>query len=155
PLISALGRAGVYDAWCTEIFPRIIRDWQCAEPAAPTNWLERMLAAFEATPSDQLADLYSVVASHPDNWLDTHPVLAQRAAALGVAPDLVPREPVSGSALLGGLWPSAAADYNARWRKDNAVTWAVAHARWRLIEAPLVAAEADAIASWPVAQRLA
>ena len=153
PLIGGLARLDAYSAWSGEDFPRIVRGWQCAESAAPSDWLERMFSAFEATPFDRLAELHAGEASRPDNWLDTHPVLAQRAAALAVPPYVGPREPLTGSALLGSLWPSVVADYNARWRKDNAVAWAVAHARWRLIEAPLIAAQA--VAGWPIAQRLA
>ena len=60
----------------------------------------------------------------------------------------------AGWVLLGGLWPTIVAEYDARWRKENAVAWSVAHMRYRLIEAPSLAAEAETVAGWPIARRL-
>src|SRR5262249_15487093 len=118
------------------------------------DYLGRMVAAFEATPPDILARLEAEEAAHSDDWLDTHPQRAKRAAALGVQPGFTPRENPCGTALLGAMWPRVAAGYNARWRNDNAAAWSVAHTRYRLIEAPLIAAESETVAGWPVAQRL-
>ena len=153
-LVSALARLDVFSTWHAEELPRIIHGWQRAEPTAPDNWLERMIAAFEETPPDILTTIAATEASRSRDWLDTHPRLAERAAALGVQPSLAPRKGTAGWALLGGLWPTIAAEYNARWRKENAVTWSVAHMRYRLIEAPLLAAEATTVAGWPIARRL-
>ena len=119
-LVSALARLDVFNAWQAKEFPRIVRGWQCAEPAAPENCLERMIAAFEATPPDLLAAARGrATRSRSGDWLDTHPSLAERAAALGVPPSIAPREGPAGSALLGDLWPTIAAEYNARWRKEQ------------------------------------
>ncbi len=153
-LVSALARLDAFSAWHAEELPRIIHGWQRAEPTAPDNWLERMIAAFEETPPDILTTIGATEASRSRDWLDTHPRLAERAAALGVQPSLARREGAAGWALLGGLWPTIAAEYNARWRKENAVAWSVAHMRYRLIEAPLLAAEATTVAGWPIARRL-
>jgi Zn-dependent protease with chaperone function len=153
-LVSALARLDVFHAWHSEALPRIIHGWQCAEPTAPDNCLERLIAAFEETPPDILTTIEATEAARSRDWLDTHPRLAERAAALGVQPSLAPREGPAGSALLGGLWPTIAAEYNAGWRKENAVAWSVAHARHRLIEAPLLAAEPAAVAAWPIGRRL-
>ena len=104
--------------------------------------------------ADILTTIAATEASRSRDSLDTHPRLAERAAALGVRPTLAPREGSAGWALLGGLWPTIAAGYNARWHKENAVTWSVAHMRYRLIEAPLLAAEAETVAGWPIARRI-
>ncbi len=151
-LTRALARLDVFNAWQAEKLPRIIHGWQCAEPSAPDDFLERMIAAFEATPCDILATIAATEQSRSGDWLDTHPKLAERAAALGVHASLAPRRELAGSVLLGSLWPTAAAEYNARWRKENAVAWSVAHARHRLIEAPLLVAESEAVAGWPIAR---
>src|SRR5262245_37777987 len=153
-LIRALARVDAFDAWQTEKLPRIIQDWQCAEPTAPDNGLERIINAFEATPSDVLTTIAGTAQSRSKDWLDTHPRLTERASALAVQPSLAPREGPAGSVLLGGLWQTFAAEYNARWRKDNAVAWSVAHTRHRLIEAPLLEAEAETVAGWPIPRRL-
>ena len=153
-LVRALARLDAFNAWQAEKLPRIILDWQCAEPTAPDDCLERIIDAFEATPSDILTTIAATALSRSKDWLDTHPRLAERAAALGVQPSLAPRRGRAGSVLLGSLWPTVAAGYNARWRKENAVGWSVAHARQRLIEAPLLAADAETVARWPIAQRL-
>jgi Zn-dependent protease with chaperone function len=150
-LIRALARVDVFDAWQAEKLPHIIQGWQCAEPTAPDNCLERIINAFEATPSDVLTTIAATALSRSKDWLDTHPRLAERAAALAVQPSLAPREGPAGSVLFGDLWPTFAAEYNARWRKENAVAWSVAHTRHRLIEAPLLAAET--VAGWPIARR--
>jgi Zn-dependent protease with chaperone function len=152
-LIRALARVDVFDAWQAEKLPHIIRGWQCAEPTAPDNCLERIINAFEATPSDVLTTIAATALSRSKDWLDTHPRLAERAAALAVQPSLAPREGPAGSVLFGDLWPTFAAEYNARWRKENAVAWSVAHTRHRLIEAPLLAAEDETVAGWPIARR--
>jgi Zn-dependent protease with chaperone function len=154
-VVSALARLDAFSAWQADELPRITRGWQRAEPTAPQDWLERMIAAFEALSADTLATAAAEAASRTSDWADTHPKLPERAAALGLKPCLAPRNGPAGSALLGAYWPTAAADFNARWRKESAVAWAVAHARYRLIEAPLIAAAPETAAEWPIAQRLA
>ena len=153
-VVSALARLDLFNAWQDQEYPRIVRDWQCAEKAAPDNWLARMIAAFEETPPDVLTRLKTSATSRSRDWLDTHPGLAERAAALGVPPSLAPRGRAAGLALLGGLWPTIVAGYNVRWREENAVEWSLAHARYRLIEAPLLAAEPATAATWPIERRL-
>ena len=153
-LVSGLARLDVFNAWRFEKLPRIIYGWQCAEPSAPDDGLKRIINAFEATPSDILTAIAATTQPRSSDWLDTHPRLAERAAALGVQPSLAVRGEVAGSVLLGSLWPTVAAEYNARWRKQHAVVWSVAHARYRLIEAPLLAAEAETVGGWPIARRL-
>ena len=153
-VVSALARLDLFNAWLDQEHPRIVRGWQCAELAAPDNWLERTIAAFEGTPSDVLTRLETSAMSRSRDWLDTHPRLAERAAALGVPPRLAPRGSAAGLVLLGGHWPAIAAGYNARWRKENAVEWSLAHTRYRLIEVPLLAAEPATVAGWPIERRL-
>jgi hypothetical protein len=153
-LVRALARLDVFIAWQSKELPRIIHGWQRAEPTPPENCLERMIAAFEETPPDLLAAIEATEVSRSRDWLDTHPRLTERAAALGAPPSFAPREGPAGSVLLGGHWPAIAAEYNARWRKENAVAWSVAHTRYRLIEAPLLAAGPETVAGWPIARRL-
>jgi hypothetical protein len=61
---------------------------------------------------------------------------------------------LAGAGLLPALWTSVAAEYNARWRSENAVEWSVAHARYHLIEAPLIAAGQDIVEDWSIARQL-
>jgi Zn-dependent protease with chaperone function len=118
-LVSALARLDVFNAWHADELPRIIHGWQRAEPTAPDNCLERMITAFEETRPDILTTIEATEVSRSGGWLDTHPRLAERAAALGVQPSLAPRRELAGSVLLGSLWPTIAAEYNARWRKGT------------------------------------
>jgi len=150
-LVSALARLEAFDDWHRNELPRIVRDWQCVEPTPPENYLERMIAAFEQAPRDLLTVSEG---SRSGDWLDTHPKLADRAAALGLRPAIASHEGPAGSVLLGELWTTVAKDYNARWREEQAVAWSAAHTRYRLIEAPLLEAKPEAVATWPVARRL-
>lgn len=154
-LVSALARLDLFDRWLRNVFPRTVRDWQCSEPMPPEDFLERMIAEFDKAPSDELATIEARESSRAgDDWRDTHPRLAERAAALGVQPSLISRAGLAGSVLFGELWRTVAADYNSRWRKEQAVAWSAAYARYRLIEAPLLEAEPEAVANWPFARRL-
>src|SRR5262249_32083887 len=45
-------------------------------------------------------------------------------------------------------WPTAVANWNGRWRNEHMVAWSAAHARYRLIEAPLLAADSETVAGW-------
>ncbi|MCL2429561.1 MAG: M48 family metalloprotease, partial [Alphaproteobacteria bacterium] len=152
-MTGALARLAVFEAWRATEFPRILRDWQRDEPVPPEDFMERLIATFNAAPPDLLVAIMAREARRPGDWSDTHPALAERAFALGLAPDLIPRGAPAGSPLLGALWPSAVAEWNARWRREQAVTWPGAHARYRLIEAPLLAASPESVAGWPLAQR--
>jgi len=154
PIVSALTRLAVFDKWCADEFPRVLREWQRTQPAPPDDFLGRMITAFERASPDLLASLASSELSRASDGLNTHPSTAERAAKLGVEPELVPREQLAGSGLLGGYWPAAVANYNTRWRNEHTVAWSAAHARYRLLEAPLLAAEPATAAAWPVAQRL-
>jgi Zn-dependent protease with chaperone function len=153
-LVSALARLGVFNVWQAKELPRILNRWQCAERTAPDNFLERMIAAFEEAPPDLLTAIAAGEASTTGDWLDTHPKLAERAAALGVQPSIASRGELAGPVLLRALWPTVAAEYNDRWRRENAVEWSVAHARYYLIEAPLIAAGPETVEGWPIARRL-
>jgi Zn-dependent protease with chaperone function len=153
PMTGALARLAVFEAWRAIEFPRILRDWRRDEPVPPEDFLERLITAFDAAPSDLLVAIMAREAGRPGDWSDTHPVLAERAFALGLAPELIPRGAPAGPTLLGAFWASAVADWNARWRREHAVTWPAAHARYRLIEAPLLAASPESVAGWPLAQR--
>jgi Zn-dependent protease with chaperone function len=154
-LVSALARLEVFSAWQAKELARIVQGWQCAEPAPPETCLERMIAAFEEeAPRDLPAAAEASDGERPGDWLDTHPSLTQRAAALGVQPSIAPREGPAGPVLFGDLWPTITAEYNARWRKDQTVEWAATYTRYRLIDAPLLAAGPETVAGWSIAQRL-
>jgi hypothetical protein len=153
-VVGALARLAVFERWHADELPRLVREWEREEPAPPDDFLGRMITAFESAPPDCLATVASGALSRSPGGLDTHPAVVERATALGVESRLVPREEQAGSALLGGYWPAAAAGYNALWREGCAVRWAAAHARYRLIDAPLIAAEPAAVSAWPMPQRL-
>jgi hypothetical protein len=153
-VVSALMRLAVFEAWRADAFPRILRDWQRNEPEPPDNIMGCMIAAFDEAQPDLHAAIAAGEVRRPGDWSDTHPVLAERAAALGIPLGLMPRGTSAGPALLGTFWPTVAANYNARWRKERAIAWSAAHARHRLIEAPLLAADPETAAGWSIAQRL-
>jgi Zn-dependent protease with chaperone function len=153
-LVSALARLAAFEPWNAQEFPRILRDWRHREPAPPDDFMERMIASFDGAPPGFLAAIAAREAQRSGDWSDTHPVLSERAAALGVSPGLMSRGTPAGPALLGTYWPTVVANWNARWRKEHAVAWSVAHARCRLIEAPLLAAAPEIAAGWPLAQQL-
>ncbi|MBR0831133.1 M48 family metalloprotease [Bradyrhizobium manausense] len=153
-LVSALARLDAFSSWSNKELPRIVLGWQCSEPTPPDNCLERMINAFEGTSPDPGTAIDANEASHSLDWLDTHPTLVKRAAALGLQPTIAPREGPGGSALFGDRWSTVATEYNNRWREAKAVEWSAAHTRYRLIEAPLLAAEPEAVASWPLTRQL-
>ncbi len=153
-MVDALMRLAVFEVWRADAFPRVLRDWQRSEPTPPDDIMGRMIAAFDEAPPDLLAAIAAGEMQRPGDWNDTHPVLAERAAALGVRPGAMLRGTPAGPVLLGTFWPTAVANTNARWRKEHAVAWSAAHACHRLIEAPLLAADPETAAGWPIAQRL-
>ncbi|EJN08856.1 Zn-dependent protease with chaperone function [Bradyrhizobium sp. YR681] len=152
-LVSALARLDAFGEWSNNELPRIEGEWQHTEPTPPDNYLERVIDAFESRSLDLVTASGANEGSRPADWLDTHPTLAARATALGLQPSIAPRENPAGSVLLGGFWPTVAAEYNDRWRKAKTVEWAAAYTRYRLIEAPLLAADPEAVAGWPTARR--
>jgi hypothetical protein len=154
-VVSALMRLAVFEAWFNDAFPRIVRDWERSEPNPPDDFLARMIAAFDGAPPDLLAGMAAGAARRSGDWSDTHPAVMERAAALGVEPDLAPRGAPAGAALLGTLWPDVVAAWNVSWRNDKAVDWAAAHVHYRLIDVPLLAAPPETVAGWPAVQQLA
>ena len=153
-IISALTRLSLFAAWQERELPRLAYSWQRSEPRAPADYLDRLSKAFvEATPGLTL-DLVARESSRDREWRDTHPPLAQRAKALNVAIAVTHRGEAAGPALLGTSWRTAMNDYNALWQKAYAAEWAVAHERYRLIEAPLLGASDFEAAAWPIRRRL-
>jgi Zn-dependent protease with chaperone function len=153
-IINALARLKAFDAWRDQVLPRLLHVWRRTEATAPSDSLEREMAAFEKALPDIAARIEPDDGARSAGWLDTHPGLSERAAALGVQPTLAPHGGETGSVLLGALWPTLAAEYNARWRAQNVVAWSVTHTCYQLIEAPLLAANPDTVAGWPVGQQL-
>jgi Peptidase family M48 len=154
-LVSALVRLGMFDEWEHRELPRTMRGWQRAEPRAPADYLDRVMTAFEKATPDLIAAAKPREATLAADWRDTHPPARERAAALDLRVEVQPRTEAGGPALLGPSWAEVAASFNGRWRKENALAWAVAHERTRLIDAPLIAADATIAAGWPLRQRLA
>lgn len=153
-VISALARVSLFDTWQERELPRLDYSWQRSEPRAPANYLDRVSRAFiEATPELTL-DLVARESSRGSEWRDTHPPLAQRAKALNVAIAVTHRDEAAGPALLGASWPAVVNNYNALWQRGHAAEWAVAHQRYVLIEAPLLAASDAEAAAWPIPRRL-
>jgi Zn-dependent protease with chaperone function len=153
-IISALARVSLFDIWQEREHPRLAYSWQCSEPRAPANYLDRLSKAFVEAAPELTVDLVARESGRGSDWGDTHPPMAQRAMALNVPIALTRRGEAGGPALLGTSWPAVVADYNARWQSAHAAEWAVAHKRYMLMEAPLLAASDAETAAWPIPQRL-
>jgi Zn-dependent protease with chaperone function len=153
-IVSALARLHLFDDWRERELPRRVLEWQRTEPEPPPNYLDRIIDAFIlATPS--LVDGFIARESRRgSDWRDTHPPLAERAAALKIAIALTNQGGLTGASLFGAHWPAVVADYNSRWQKAHATEWTIAHMRHRLIDAPLAAVSDTETAAWPIPQQL-
>jgi Zn-dependent protease with chaperone function len=95
-------------------------------PNAPSDWWSAMLAGLPQTPFE--AAEVKTTRSRPASGDDTHPSLAQRAAALGVQwVDLQNQLPASsdcaGSAWFGLRWTSELAAMDSAWQQSRQSVW--------------------------------
>lgn len=99
-----------------------------AAAPAPPELLFRDMAASLRAPDAADADRLDAVLSRKPDYDDTHPTLAQRLSALGVAArlDAPPRESAAES-LLGPLLPELERRFSAEWRENVASVWEARH----------------------------
>jgi len=153
-IVSALTRLLLFDDWRERELPRRLLEWQRTEREPPSNYLDRMVDAFILAIPSLVDDFIAREARRGSDWRDTHPPLAERAAALKIAIALTDQGELTGASLLGAHWPSVVADYNSRWQQAHATEWTIAHMRHRLIDAPLTAVSGTEAATWPIPQQL-
>jgi Zn-dependent protease with chaperone function len=98
------------------------------QPEPPARVYALMGESLAAPAEDDAARLESVLARAP-NFDDTHPVLAQRLAALGVAPALpAPPARTAAQALLGPLEDTLVEAFSQEWLAWSDRAWREAHA---------------------------
>jgi Zn-dependent protease with chaperone function len=153
-IVSALARLLLFDDWLERELPRRVLEWRRTEREPPPNYLDRMVDAFILAIPSLIDDFIARESRRGSDWRDTHPPLAERAAALKIAIALTDRGELAGASLLGARWSAVLADYNSRWQKARAAEWTIAHMRHRLIDAPLVAVSDIEAAAWPHSQQL-
>ena len=153
-MVSALARLLLFDDWLERELPRRVREWQRSERESPPNYLDRIVHAFILATPSLIDDFIARESRRGSDWRDTHPPLAERAAALNIAIALIDQRELTGACLFGAHWPSVVADYNLRWQRAHATEWTVAHMRHRLIDAPLAAVSDIEAAAWPIPQQL-
>lgn len=146
----ALGQALIRTGLCAE---RLHRDYwpalqrRVADTPSPPEGLQSDIArVMRSTHDADAGRLAKSLARRPD-YEDTHPSLAQRLEALGVAPDLQ-SEPRTSAAesLLGPLLPTLETQFDREWRDAVAEGWRVQHERLNEGRQRLAALEASAAA---------
>lgn len=110
------------------------RTWRAAVrrwPEAPADWTRIEQAAWRDTPFTG-DDIHALQAAAPASADDTHPGVAERCVALGVAmPDAATSQPepeCAGAAVFGSAWPGIVADRDRRWQAARRRNWAMDHA---------------------------
>ncbi|WP_202845135.1 M48 family metalloprotease [Luteimonas saliphila] len=105
-----------------EFWPRLQRA-SLSQPAPPALLYREMGASLRSDGEDDDARLAAALAAEP-GFDDTHPTLAQRLAALGVAPARVPPpRRSSAEALLGEMLPQLELRFSEQWRAHVEADW--------------------------------
>jgi Zn-dependent protease with chaperone function len=153
----ALARSAITgDMWMDD-FELQLGKLQRELPVPPDDLIERFIACTRGIGPEELARRLQAALALPSDWMDTHPCLAERIAALKQAPVLPPATgPCAGEALLGAFWQDITREYNRKWVAEIASTWALEHARQHHLAALLALPPNDpALRGWPLEQRLA
>jgi hypothetical protein len=130
---EALTRFEVIARLWNEFFPGQVVRWQIETPQPPADYYERFAAAAQTWPlSEQQAQLAEAL-HVPAGWIDTHPSLAERLAALGQRATLVTVAENAGAALLGGRWSGILEEFSARWLQEARPDWIIEHLRFKHI----------------------
>lgn len=99
-----------------------------ATEAAPPMLLYRDMADSLRQPHEDDARRLQRMLARPPGHDDTHPTLAQRLAALAVAPALVPPPARSfAEAYLGDLLPRLEQEFSEQWRRQVELDWRESH----------------------------
>lgn len=125
-----------------EFWPRLRRGPQ-SEPQPPVAMYRDLAASFARPGEDEAGRLQHLLAAKPD-LEDTHPTLAQRLQALGVAPDVVPPSSrTAADSLLGALQDSLQVHFSEQWRSNVDEHWQQRHQQYADDRARLAALEAQ------------
>jgi Zn-dependent protease with chaperone function len=138
---EALTRVAVTGRLWEEGFPRELARARQAEIEAPSDLYERFAGAAANWPSSELERWRDEALREKPNWLDTHPRLAERLAALKVTCEPTTPAGGGGAELLGATWPVVVAEFNAQWQQGVQWEWAFEHGRYRHLLAPLIDAD--------------
>jgi len=151
----ALSRIAVLaDYWQADL-GRALARWRQTLSHAPEDYYRRLAQEIETEFGERGARRLERAMAERSGWHDTHPCLADRLAAIGEAPRTGPIVDCAGAALFDASWPRIRAEFDARWQRDAAGAWAIEHERYRRILGPLLAADDDRIAAWPMERKLA
>jgi Zn-dependent protease with chaperone function len=151
---EALTRVAVLGRLWGEGFPRDLARARRGEAEAPSDFHERFAKAAATWPATELEQWRGEALAEKSDWLDTHPGLSQRLAAL--KEPCKPTKPAAGAGadLLGTTWPLVLAEFDAQWRQGAEWNWAFEHGRYSGLLAPMVECDEAAAAKLPVKERL-
>lgn len=115
---------------------RLVAEWQRNKARAPEDWFEQLERVFRTWGKRELDAWLEEAMGEPQNWIDTHPPLRERLAALGKQPFFGGSDYVcAGEVLLGGAWLSVRRRFNQEWLAREGRYWSFQHHRSRWFEA--------------------
>ena len=152
---GALTEVAVRARLWEEGFPRALARQRADSAEAPRDVLQRFAREAAAWPVQELEQWCAEALRETASWLDTHPPLADRLAALGEKANPVRAAGDAGSALLGESWPAVLEEFNAKWCADAQWGWRFEHLRHKHLLAALLDADPAAAARLPDRDRLA
>jgi Zn-dependent protease with chaperone function len=153
---SALTKVALVSRWMRQALPRLLIEWRAVDADAPRDFHDRVARALARTEQIIVEQCIAAELALPTDWIDTHPTLQERLAALRSETDdiSVREDECAGSALLHPIWPEILAEFNANWQKENAAEWRCEHLRHKHQTAALLKASDAEAATWMPEQRL-
>jgi Zn-dependent protease with chaperone function len=142
-------------------FRKMINRWRLAEAEAPADYLDRFTQALPGWPAQEFERWLQQALAEKPNWVDTHPLLAERVgalkqtAAIGAIGAIRAIEgPCAGEALFGAHWETIKRDFNQRWRKRMQPKWLFYREYRKHVVQPLLATDAEHAAALPAEAQL-
>lgn len=154
-LAQALTRAEVYGRLWQGGFRKETNRWRLTEPEAPQDYLERFMRILPSWPQGELTRwLQQALVEKPD-WIDTHPRLPERAAALKQVPGLDAWDGLcAGEALFGAHWNAIVQTFNQRWHARNKRPWLFYHLHRKTVLQPLLETDPAQVSDLPLQAQL-
>jgi Zn-dependent protease with chaperone function len=137
PLAQALTRIAVLSHLWDRGLSRFIRSWQRASAEPPANFHERFAELAQSQSPSQLNAWLNEALAERVSWIDTHPTLAERLAAIAQPPDLAMTGSSAGAELLGTQWPAILAEFDSQWVQAVRSEWTFEHLSFKYIFGPL------------------